>query len=283
MGFVKITRMSIAGTVEKTVRRSGSTIHYWLAGPEDGRLVTFTPGASMDHRMFDEQVSVVASAGYRVLTWDVRGHGRSKPIGEDLSVPAVVEDLLTLMDLSGHEKAVFVGQSLGGYVAQEALFRHPGRVEALVLIGSTDITALPSRLEYWALRLSPIMFRLWPYGNLRKQIAKNTALKPWVRSYAYEATGMLSKEEFVTVWKAVAGVLHEEPGYRIERPLLLTHGERDRTGNVAKVAPGWAEREPDCRYEVIPQASHNANQDNPAFFNCLLLDFLEQRAPARSG
>jgi len=33
--FAKITRMSIVGTVEKTIRRSGSTIHYWLVGPED--------------------------------------------------------------------------------------------------------------------------------------------------------------------------------------------------------------------------------------------------------
>lgn len=270
--------MSTVGTVEKTLRRSGSTIHYWLTGPEDGWLVTFTPGASMDHRMFDEQVPVVASAGYRVLTWDVRGHGLSKPIGEDFSVPAVVEDLLALMDLCGHEKAVFVGQSFGGYVAQEALFRYPERVAALALIGCTNITVLPSRLEYWALKLSPLMFRLWPWDNLRKQVAKSTALKPEVQRYAYEVTGMLSKEEFVTVWEAVAGALHEEPGYRIERPLLLTHGERDRTGIVAKTAPEWAAREPDCRYEVIPRASHNANQDNPAFFNRLLLDFLEQRA-----
>lgn len=272
--------MNDVGTVEKTVKRSGSTIHYWLNGPEDGRLVTFTPGASMDHRMFDEQVSAVASAGYRVLTWDVRGHGQSKPIGEDFRVPAVVEDLLALMDHLGRETAVFVGQSFGGYVAQEALFRHPKRVEALALIGCTNITVLPSKLEYWALKLSPIMFRLWPDGNLRKQIAKNTAIEPEVQNYAYEATRMLSKKEFVTVWRAVADVLHEEPDYRIERPLLLTHGEHDRTGIVAKVAPEWAESEPDCRYEVIPGAGHNANQDNPAFFNRVLLDFLTQRAPA---
>lgn len=232
--------------------------------------------------MFDEQASAVASAGYRVLTWDVRGHGLSKPMGEDFTMPAVAEDLLALMDSSGYENAVFVGQSFGGYVAQEVLFRHPERVEALVVIGSTNITVLPSKLEYWALRLSPIMFRLWPDGNLRKLIAKSTALKPEVQSYAYEATRVLSKEEFVTVWKAVANALHEETDYRIQHPLLLTHGDRDRTGNVAKEAPQWAEREPDCRYEVIPQASHNANQDNPEFFNRVLLDFLAQRAPAGS-
>ncbi|WP_227357110.1 alpha/beta fold hydrolase [Haladaptatus salinisoli] len=38
------------------LRRSGSEIHYWITGPEDGPLVACTHGASMDHRMFDPQV-----------------------------------------------------------------------------------------------------------------------------------------------------------------------------------------------------------------------------------
>ena len=79
------------------------------------------------------------------------------------------------------------------------------------------------------------------------------------------------------MWKAIANCLHEEPGYIMSIPLLLTHGDLDRAGNVAKTALEWAEREPDCRYEVIPEAEHNANQDNPVFFNRLLVGFLRER------
>jgi len=61
--------------------------------------------------------------------------------------------------------------------------------------------------------------------------------------------------------------------------LLLTHGERDGTGNIRKVAPHWAAREPHCRSVVIPGAGDCANQDNPEFFNRLLLDFLSEHAP----
>ena len=281
--FAKITRMSIAGTIEKTIRRSGSTIHYWLAGPEDGRLVTFTPGASMDRRMFDEQVSAVASAGYRVLTWDVRGHGRSKPIGDGFSLGIVAGDLLALMDEAGYRKAVHVGQSFGGFVAQEIARHHPERVRALALVGSTSVTMHYRRRDRWALKLTPPLFKLWPEEDFKKRVAQNTATKPGVQRYAYDATNALSKEEFLQVWKGVVRSLDEDEGYRIRQPLLLTHGEHDRVGNVAKVAAEWAAREPDCRYEVIPDAGHNANQDNPAFFNRMLSDFLGQRAPARSG
>ena len=60
-------------------------------------------------------------------------------------------------------------------------------------------------------------------------------------------------------------------------PLLLTHGDQDATGSIRRQAPWWAAYEPDVRYVVIPDASHNANQDNRAFFNETLRAFLQQR------
>lgn len=267
-------------TKSAELRHAGSQIHYWVTGPDDGPLVAFTHGASMDHRMFDSQVSSVGAEGYRVLTWDVRGHGLSKPLGEAFTVSAVAEDLLALLDQLGHETAVLVGHSFGGSVSQELAFRYPERVEALVVFGTTDITAPPSRRELLVRKLLPYIFKLWPESHLRQVIAKNTAVKSEVQRYAYEATGQLSKNESVTVWKAVANCLHEELGYQVQHPFLLTHGEYDNVGSTAKAAPTWAEREPNSRYEVIPDAGHNANQDNPAAFNRLLLAFLKEHAPA---
>lgn len=43
---------------------------------------------------------------------------------------------------------------------------------------------------------------------------------------------------------------------------------------IAKIAPQWAAREPNCQYEIIPNARHFAILDDPAFFNRLLVDFL---------
>ena len=57
--------------------------------------------------------------------------------------------------------------------------------------------------------------------------------------------------------------------------MLITHGDRDNTGNIKKDAPKWRARDPQSEYIVIPGAGHNANQDNPAFFNRVLLGFLE--------
>ena len=80
---------------------------------------------------------------------------------------------------------------------------------------------------------------------------------------------------FNHIWNALSLCLHYEPDYRIECPLMLAHGEHDNLGNFKKVMPRWVWRDPLARYVVIPQAGHVANQDNPKFFNQLLLDFLQ--------
>lgn len=264
-----------------TLNRSGSGIRYWLSGPKDGPLVAFTPGATMDHRMFDRQVEAATDAGYRALTWDVRGHGLSKPIGHEFTNGSVAEDLAALVPYVGYEKAVLVGQSFGGYVSQELYLRHPERVSALIVIGSTCLTVPPTRLQRLALKSTRALFKALPDKTRISVAAKNTATKPEVQRYAHEAASLLSKEEFLTVWRAVTKVFHDRPDHRIEVPFLLTHGEHDRAGTIAKEAPNWAAREPDCRYEVIPDAGHNANQDNPEYFNRILLEFLRDNAPPR--
>ena len=234
----------------------------------------------MDHRMFDEQVPAVAER-YRVLTWDLRGHGRSRPlgdVGEGLLMRDFIEDLVALIYHLDYEKVSLVGQSLGGHISQDVVFFYPERVNALVTIGASCSTIEQPKLGRLALSLSPLMFKLWPEGNLREQIARNTAITSEAQAYAYEATRQLTKEDFMKVWNAVANLLHHEPGYRIEHPLLITHGDSDDVGNIKKISPKWAERDPKSRHVVVPAAGHNANQDNPDFFNRVLLEFLDEHA-----
>ena len=234
----------------------------------------------MDHRMFDSQLPPLLAAGYQVMTVDLRGHGHSRPLGgAPLSVPALAEDVLALIDEAGADRFVVIGQSLGGYVAQDLVLRYPHRVIALGVIGSTATTTPISRLDAYLLRSSVTWFRFWPYKHLRKLMVTSLAHDEEVQAYAREAMNTLTKEEFLTIWTAVTHVHQPLPEYRIEHPFLLTHGDQDRTGNIRAVAPAWAARDPQSTYVVIPDARHNANQDNPDFYNRALLNFLTQHAP----
>jgi pimeloyl-ACP methyl ester carboxylesterase len=260
---------------EGVLERKGCPLHYWTAGPEGRPLVVFTHGACVDHHSFDPHIPVIAQ-DYRVLSWDVRGHGRSQPMGDRFNVPLAVDDLLALLDRIGYQKAVHVGHSSGTYITQELVFRYPERVQALVIADGTCITWKHSRPEMLALRFATSVMALFPFETLKKASLKNCSLKTDVQDYTYRAFSQISKHDFLDIQRGVYGCLHYEPGYHISQPLLLTHGDDDYLGDIKKIAPLWARREPNCQYVAIPNARHFAILDNPDFFNRLLLEFLSK-------
>jgi 3-oxoadipate enol-lactonase len=257
------------------LERPGCTLHYHIAGSTDQPLIVCLHGAGMDHRMFEPQFAALADR-YRVLAWDARGHGQSQPIDGPVHMATYVDDCLALLDHVGSEQAVFIGQSMGGYIAQHVYRRAPQRVRALVSIGSTSIALPYSRWEVWTLQATRALFAVWPYGHFAQLSARNTAITPTVQAYAQEAMRQLDARTFAAIWQAVTEAISPQglPDEHIQVPLLLTHGDQDNTGTIKRDAPKWAAYEPHARYEVIPNAGHNANQDNPEFFNKLLLAFL---------
>lgn len=261
------------------LERKGCLLHYWLTGQQGRPLVVFTHGALVDHHAFDPQLPVVGQH-YHVLTWDVRGHGQSQPMGVPFTVREAVEDLVALLDLLGEHQAILVGQSMGGNIAQEMLFLYPERVSALVALDCTCNTLELSALERALLKLARALFHLYPYELLKQQSSRQSAVKPEVRQYLYQAMSQLSKEAFITIMLGTSLCLHYESGYTITQPLLLLRGEYDQLGNIKTAMPRWAERDVQGQYVVVPGAGHCSNQDNAEFVNTLLLDFLQQVAPA---
>lgn len=79
------------------------------------------------------------SRRYRVIRMDLRGHGQSSiPSPEqDFSLQHLVDDAVALMDQLGINQAHIVGNSAGGYVAQQLTIQHPLRVKTLALYGAT--------------------------------------------------------------------------------------------------------------------------------------------------
>jgi 3-oxoadipate enol-lactonase len=148
---------------------------------------------------------------------------------------------------------------------------------ALVVIGSTPIAFPLSALEMAGLRYSQAALGLWAYGSLAKLFARSTALRPEVRECALEAIRQVDRKTFLAIWVAVNSAVRREgcPDFRLEIPLLLTHGDRDTAGTIRRDAPRWAATDPAIHYEVIPRAGHNANQDNPPAYSRVLGEFLQ--------
>jgi len=262
------------GLVEGHLSRPGCAIHYWLGGPSDAPLVVFTHGATVDHHEWDATLPLVGEH-FRVLAWDVRSHGLSRPA--PFSFAAVLDDLLALLDHVQAAQAILVGHSMGGNLHQELVFRHPERVKALVCLDCTWNFQKLTALESFSLRMAGPIFKLYPHKWLVDQSLAATATSKASQALLRPAMEQLSKEEFVQVLLATSECLHHEPGYRINKPLLLIVGDKDATGNIRKVMPVWAAQEPNCRLVVIPNARHAANLDDPELFHQTLMEFLLSR------
>ncbi|MFN3599917.1 MAG: alpha/beta fold hydrolase [Dietzia sp.] len=260
-----------------TVARPGCEVHGWEAGPTTATTVIMHHGATADHRMFNAQVEPLLRAGFRVLTIDGRGHGLSRPMLATPTIDDYASDYLAILDDRGIDRAIYLGQSLGAYVAQHAVNRAPERCLALVVVGTTLISIPVSRTDAIGLRASITAFRLWPWKHLTRLTSTSTARQPAVRAYMAECVNSLGRHEFLRIWHAVNTAVSTDgfPALPPDLAILWTHGDDDRAGNIVRDIPAILTQDlSGLEYHVIPHASHNANQDNPEDFNARLLTFL---------
>ena len=113
--------------------RHGVNIYYEVVG--SGPAIVFTHGFGASSHMFAGTVERL-SADHTVITWDIRGHGRSDypPDVAHYSPQLAVGDIAALLDAVGARDAVIAGHSLGGYLSLAFNLAHPNRVRGLVLI-----------------------------------------------------------------------------------------------------------------------------------------------------
>jgi pimeloyl-ACP methyl ester carboxylesterase len=268
--------------MEKTLQRDGCEIHYWMTPEPKGPWLVFLHGAGADHRTFDEQVPAVEDR-CGLLLWDARGHGRSRPARGRFCISQLADDLLAILEREGIGRATIVGHSMGGSVAQEIAFRHPDRVDALVLIDCFCNTWTPSPTAHRMPRAAPRFLWLFPWRLLVRWTATFSSMDPDVRRYLRDAVRAVGKRNFIRFLAATAACFHDEPDYRIPVPSLLVVGERDRLDSIRNAAPLWSRREPRCALRRIPHAGHFAHQDHPKMFNGLMLSFLEDNVFKPSG
>lgn len=115
---------------------NGVTLHLRFSGvPHAARTLVFLNALGSDLRLWDAVAPAVA-AGHRVVQYDQRGHGLSGAPPAPYSLADHVGDLRGLLDALGVERAVLVGASLGGLIAQAFAAAHPERVDGLVLVGT---------------------------------------------------------------------------------------------------------------------------------------------------
>ncbi|NKQ54507.1 alpha/beta hydrolase [Amycolatopsis sp. K13G38] len=260
------------------MRETFRGVRFYVHG-ERGPWVVFSHATGADHDSFRPQVEMLAGRGWRVLTWDAPGHGASPRTAGAFEIGELADLLAALIRHVAGGPVMLVGHSLGGYLSQHVVLRHPGLVRGLAGLGCTSVTLPPPRRQIAVLRLSGLLLQVCPPPLRRTLIARTGRARPPTRRYLRRAVTRSSSAGLARAWRAVTRSLRDRPDLRLPCPLLVAHGEYDRTGIIAAAAPLWAEHQRGG-FEIIPEAGHYANLDNPAYVNDMLSRFLDAAAQA---
>ncbi len=131
----------------------GRSVAYRLLGAAANPLVVLAHPLGMTQAVWDDILPALLPR-YRVLTWDLPGHGASQAWGEGAIAPAdLAAEALALADHAGAERFHFVGTSIGGVVGQQLISEHAERLASATL---TNTGAVIGTAELWDTRAARV-------------------------------------------------------------------------------------------------------------------------------
>lgn len=117
---------------------NGCRLYYTVQG--QGTPILFIHPPVLTHFNFKYQMEEL-SKYFKVITFDIRGHGRSSFSRQPLTYPLIVEDMKQLLDHLDIQKAFICGYSTGGPIALEFLLTKPNRAwGGIVISGISEVS-----------------------------------------------------------------------------------------------------------------------------------------------
>jgi 3-oxoadipate enol-lactonase len=259
--------------------------HYFEQSGE-GLCLVFIHGAFGDAHLFEPQWKFFSSR-YKVLRYDLRGHGRTGASGlERYTMETYADDLAALLNAAKIDSAIVCGISWGGSIAQTFAIKYPERVKGLVLAGSSvsmSLTLGEKLLRYVLFPRAAMMLTLRSmsverFVNFSFWLANLTLGKKWLNEedhtlqYIRECMLQIDRNEYLKIWDAIYH-FDLQPLETIRCPTLVLTGERDSKMTYRHAAE-ILRRIPGAESRVLPAAYHAMTLEQPQAFNEVLEEFL---------
>ncbi|MBP5979603.1 MAG: alpha/beta fold hydrolase [Halomonas sp.] len=160
---------------------NGRSVAYRLLGAAANPLIVLAHPLGMSQAVWDDVIPVLLPR-YRVLTWDLPGHGASQAVtGEQLTPADLAAEALALADLAGAQRFHFAGTSVGGVVGQQLIAGHGDRLLSATLTNTGAVIGTP---DLWNTRA----------GRVRQEglAAMSSEIVPrWFAAAAFETSPAL--------------------------------------------------------------------------------------------
>ena len=262
----------------------GEPLYYVDQGT--GPAVLLAGSYLWDHAMWAPQIAALSSH-YRVIALDLWGHGESGALPQGTaSLSDLARQALALLDHLGIERVALVGLSVGGMWGARLALSHPQRISALVLM-DTYLGAEPEATRQY-------------YFSLLKQIEEAGAITPQILDVVVPIFFRPGIDPQSALYRQLRDSLAALPAERLRRSIVplgrITFGREDMLARLNQLNPDTTllmcgeqdtPRPPSetmemaeligCPYQLVPEAGHICNLENPQFVTEALLAFLANR------
>jgi len=252
-----------------------------------GQPVVLIHGYPLSGRAWDKQVPALLEAGYRVITYDRRGFGKSSQPTVGYEYDTFAADLHALLEYLDLRDAVLVGHSMGtGEVTRYLGHYGPGRVAKGVLVSpippyllqaADNPDGVPQALFDGFAAAARADTPAWMKGFLNNFYNTETLLGTLVSDQAFQASWNLAVTASATA--AVACIATWATDFRedlpkIDVPVLVIQGDADQVLPLDKTGRRLPALVSDARLVVIEGGPHAIPWTHAAQVNAALLDFL---------
>ena len=236
--------------------------------------IIFYHGACGRSQMWAHQYN--AFDGFDLYFVNVRGQGES-PMKVGLpDLEGAVQDVDAILSYFQLEKVILVGHSWGGNPLQEYTYRHPERVQALVMVDSWGQHRYLSEKERNRIKYSSLMYKTIPWKVIADKNSKMCTDNPITRQLVKTAIIETGRDVFLNLGITGFLAVHEIEGYQGNPPMLLVRGENDFPKQLKKIYDGIIDLNPNARQVTISDSKHQPMNDHPDEFNQLVGDFFEE-------
>ena len=250
---------------------NGTELYYEITGKEGAPWLVLSHSLACTVRMWDPQVAAFKDR-YRILNYDMRGHGQSAAPQGPYTLDMLADDVLGLMKELKIERATYMGLSIGGMIGQTLALRQTRHFDKMVL-ADTSHAQPPEAIKQWEERIKIAqtqgMKPLVP-STMERWFTPSFRESPPARKIA-ELIANTPVAGYVGCGQAIMKLNTTARLKEIKLPVLAIAGEADPS------APGTrhiGENVPGARLVMIPQAAHISNVEQAATFNQALRDFL---------
>ena len=258
------------------IKTNGIEMNYELSKEKDAPVVVLSHSLGCSMVMWQPQLEVLESH-FRVLRYDMRGHGQSEATEGAYTLEELAADLIGLLDALELNKVHFVGLSIGGMIGQCLALNYADRLRRLVLCDTAAIIPEEAKLlfEERITRARDQGMEALVEGTLERWFTP-----PYLKQNSPEVERIRNQilatpvAGYIGCSKAIIGLNYVERLPEIKMPTLIIVGEDD-PGTPVAASEAIHQRIQNSKLAVLPSAAHLCNIEQADAFNAALLPFLQ--------